>query len=131
MSTMTLNPTRELGTVRDLRPTRPVVPQQQRSVEGDVRLTRRGRLVVFIASLLFVLAAGIFLGAQSVATNEAGAPVPTEVVMVGEGETLWGIAAEIADDGEIRDVMSEIKRLNGLDSAMLSAGQKLRIPLTD
>ncbi|MDN4159970.1 LysM peptidoglycan-binding domain-containing protein [Nocardioides abyssi] len=93
-----------------------------------VRLTRRGRLTVFLLALTAVLAAGLFIAAGSVATEEAGTPEPTRVVMVGTGETLWGIAADLADDGDVRATMREIERLNALDSAVLDAGQRLVVP---
>ncbi|WP_104105483.1 LysM peptidoglycan-binding domain-containing protein [Nocardioides sp. 616] len=126
MSTMTLNPTRELRFGRDL-----PVAARPGSGSSSVRLTRRGRVVVVAAILLTVLVLGVFFGSRSVATDEAGSPAPTEVVMVGQGDTLWGIASEIAADGDVPSVMSEIKRLNALDSGMLTLGQKLRIPLAD
>ena len=94
-----------------------------------MRLTRRGRLAVFLVSLLLVLgAAFVLLGGASVATDDAGTPEPTRIVMVNDGETLWGIAAGIADEGGTRDMMSRIERLNALDSGMLYAGQRLRVP---
>jgi len=99
------------------------VPQR-----GGVRLTRRGRLVVFVLALVTVLAVGIALASGSVATGERGTPEPTRVVMVGSGDTLWGIAAEIADDGDIRGMIDRIEKLNALESAMVTAGQKLRVP---
>ena len=131
MSTMTLSPTREFATVHELRPSRPTAARQAQRPRGEVRLTRRGRVVVFIAALLLVLAAGVLFGSGSVATDEAGTPAPTEIVMVGEGDTLWGLAAEIADDGNVREVMTEIERLNALESGMLTLGQKLRVPVAD
>lgn len=100
----------------------------RRPAASAVRLTRRGRLVVFLAALLLVLLAGVFLGSGAVGTDEAGTPPPTQVVMVGPGDTLWGIAAELSADGDIRSTMAEIERLNALDSVALSAGQRLRVP---
>jgi hypothetical protein len=94
-----------------------------------VRLTRRGRLVVFLASLLLVLAAAVVLfGGASVATDEAGTPEPTRIEMVNDGETLWDIAAGLAGEGGTREMMSRIERLNALDSGMVYAGQRLRVP---
>src|SRR5262245_35461218 len=105
------------------------ITPQVRPARPQVRLTRRGRLVVFIASLLLVFGtAFVLLGGASVATGEAGEPEPTRVVMVGEGETLWDIASSIADEGDTRDMMERIERLNALDSGMLFAGQRLRVP---
>jgi hypothetical protein len=95
---------------------------------GGVRLTRRGRLVVFVLALVVVLSVGILLASGSVATGERGTPEPTRVVMVGTGDTLWAIAAEVAADGDIRGMVDRIEELNALESGMLTAGQKLRVP---
>ena len=50
------------------------------------------------------------------------------VVMVGTGDTLWDIAADHADDGDVLEMMEHIKDLNDLDGGSLQAGQKLRVP---
>lgn len=97
--------------------------------DGGVRLSRRGRLVVFLASVAVVFAVAFFLGASSVATPETGVDAPTEVVTVGTGETLWELAAERTDPGDdVRDMMVRIERLNALESTALAAGQRLRVP---
>lgn len=45
------------------------------------------------------------------------------------GDTLWDIAASIAEpDEDVRVVIAEIKRLNGLPVSSLSVGQVLMIP---
>ena len=107
------------------------VPATARPVQGQVRLTRRGRAVVFTLSLLVVLAVALFAaGGSSVATDRPGADVPTEIITVQPGQTLWGIASDLAEDGgDVRAVMVEIERLNALTTAGLAAGQKLRVPL--
>ncbi|GAA2146911.1 hypothetical protein GCM10009844_23590 [Nocardioides koreensis] len=96
---------------------------------GQLRLTRRGRLVVLALAMLVALGLGLALAAGSVATEEPGTPEPTRVVMVGAGDTLWGIAADIADDGGVRTMIDRIERLNALDSGMVVAGQRLRVPV--
>lgn len=96
---------------------------------GTVRLTRRGRLAVFTLALLVVLAVGFVLASGAVGTDEPGTPEPTRVVVVGSGDTLWEIAAGLADDGDVRAMVAEIQKLNALDSGMLTAGQKLVVPL--
>jgi hypothetical protein len=96
---------------------------------STVRLTRRGRLVVLALALLTVLAVGFFLASGSVATDEPGTPEPTRVVLVGSGDTLWDIAAGIADDGDVRATVDQIEKLNALESGMVVAGQKLVVPL--
>lgn len=96
---------------------------------SSVRLTRRGRLVVLAAALLVAFAIGVFVtAAGSVATQEPGAPEPTRIVQVGSGDTLWGIASELADDGDVRAMMTRIERLNALESPVLAAGQRLVVP---
>jgi len=92
---------------------------------STLRLTRRGRVVVFALAMLVVLAAFLVLSARSVATDT---PEATEIVMVGTGDTLWDIAAEHADDGDVLEMMAHIKDLNDLDGGALMAGQKLRVP---
>lgn len=101
---------------------RPVAPRPH------VRLTRRGRLVVFVVSLFLAFVVGMAIAAGSVATQESGAPEPTRVMTVGTGDTLWGISTELAGDGDTRDMMRRIQSLNALDSGNLVAGQTLVVP---
>lgn len=108
----------------------PAFAPAARPARSTVRLTRRGRLAVFLTSLLVVLSAAFVLAGGAVGTGEAGQPAPTEIVQVAPGDTLWGIASEIATDGDVRAVMNEIERLNALESTGVSAGQKLRVPVT-
>lgn len=107
------------------RPARPVA-----GAPGQVRLTARGRVVVVLASVTLLLALAFFAGARSAATDEPGTPEPTRVVMVGPGDTLWGIAAGLTTDGDVRGMVDRIERLNALDSAMVQVGQRLRVPVS-
>ncbi|QIK74366.1 LysM peptidoglycan-binding domain-containing protein [Nocardioides piscis] len=111
--------------------TAPSALRAARRPQSTVRLTRRGRAVVFLASLALALVAAFFLGAVAVGSETPGEAAPTEIVMVGSGETLWGIAAELETGDDIRTTMREIERLNALESAQLFAGQKLRVPVSD
>ena len=139
MSTLTLSPAFQPATdaqpVRAPRPARPARPTARpqrpapRPVQGQVRLTRRGRLVVFLGSLFLVLALGVVWGAASVAGEQPGTPEPTRTVVVGYGDTLWDIADEAATDGDTGAMVERIERLNALESGMLVAGQKIRVPL--
>jgi hypothetical protein len=96
---------------------------------STVRLTRRGRLVVFLTSLFLALAVAFMLAGGAVGTDEPGEQIPTEIVKVAPGDTLWGIASDVATDGDVRSMMKQIERLNALESAGLQAGQKLRVPV--
>ena len=130
MSTLTVTELRP-PTTRAVRPTRVPRPaaETRRAPQGELRLTRRGRIVVVVAALLVLLAAAVFAGAGSVATERPGTPEPTRTVVVGPGDTLWGIAAEIAPDGEVRQMVDHIEQLNALGSAMVQAGQRLQVPI--
>ena len=125
MSTMTIHEVR-------LSPTRVARPAVRRAERpSTVRLTRRGRVTVLLLGLALALAGGIFLGAGSAATERPGAPDPTRVVQVGTGDTLWGIAADAAaatGEGDVRAMVDRIERLNALESGMVLAGQRLRVP---
>ncbi len=97
---------------------------------SSVRLTRRGRLVVFAGGLLVVLLVGIWLASGSVATNEAGKS-DLQVITVAPGETLWEIASDFAEDGDVGAMVAEIRDLNDLDSSLVYAGQDLRVPIDE
>jgi Tfp pilus assembly protein FimV len=124
MSTIVITPPRTASArvvSARVAPARPT----SRAVTGEVRLTRRGRLVIFLASLFVVLAVAVWFGAGSAATDR---PEPTRVVTVTEGDTLWDIAAEVAPQGEVSDMVVHLEQLNHMDSAALQAGQKLLVP---
>lgn len=92
-----------------------------------LRLTRRGRLVVVALSLLLVAGGGV-LGSRAAADAPVSAPV-VERHVVASGETLWSIATSVARPGQdVRDVVVELKRLNGMSDAGLVAGSELVVP---
>lgn len=106
----------------------PAIRVPARPVAGQLRLTRRGRLVVFLVGLLLAIAVAVAFASVSVATAEKGEPVPTDVIVVGTGVTLWDIAAARAEGGDVREVMSTIQELNHLEGGLVIAGQQLRVP---
>ena len=110
---------------------RPVATPARRS--GSVRLTRRGRLVVFLLASVVVAAVAVWLAAGSAATRDAGDVTAVTVVTVAPGETLWDIASDVAagSDDDVRGAMERIQDLNTLDGSVVYAGQQLRVPTTD
>jgi nucleoid-associated protein YgaU len=94
---------------------------------GGVRLTARGRLLVAVLALTggVVLAAVVGVaGGNSGGLRLAG----EKAVVVQPGDTVWGIAASISGDDDIRAVVDEIQQLNHLHGAPLVPGQALRLP---
>jgi LysM repeat protein len=96
---------------------------------SSVRLTRRGRLTVLALFLGLAFVALTVFGDTSAATGEAGQPVETRTIVVAPGDTLWGIASEIAEPGEVREMIHYIQELNALPSAGLMQGQELAVPV--
>ncbi|MFJ9392430.1 LysM peptidoglycan-binding domain-containing protein [Nocardioides sp. NPDC101246] len=109
-------------------------PRPVREVRrSTVRLTRRGRVVVF-AFALVVLFGIAFIGARVAFAVEGGAeksPAPSaHTMVVSDGDTLWDISSKAVagSDASIREMEQTIKELNSLESSMLVSGQTLIIP---
>jgi nucleoid-associated protein YgaU len=99
---------------------------------GRVRAAR-GRLVRWLGVLggsvaiavALVVAAGPVSGLRD--PGSAVPPSAPETVVVRSGDTLWGIARQIAPDRDVRTVIAEIRRINQLPSAHVEPGQRLRL----
>ena len=98
---------------------------------SGIRLNRRGRLArTFVVLSLAVVLASLFgLKAGAGTTDAVGAPTSFIEVTVAPGDTLWSLAARMADGSDVRAMVDEISTVNSLESAELQAGQKVRIPL--
>ena len=130
MSTITLAP-RVAPARRTTSPSRAVArPAARPAARGRVRLTRRGRALVFVLALAAVAIAAIWLAAASAATREDGGAPQVQLVTVAPGDTLWDIASDAAatSGDDVRDTMETIQRLNTLDGSMVYVGQELRVP---
>lgn len=123
MSSMTMSPGYAV-------PSRGSVARARRTPQaGAVRLTRRGRMVVMTVFLGIALAVMVVLGGWATATRDAGTPEPVRVIEVQPGDTLYGIAGNIAGPGEVREMVHRIRQLNALPGSGLQAGQKLAVPV--
>ncbi len=114
-------------------PRRDVLRQQGGAAAGgELRLTRRGRVVVVLVFLSLLLASLLALGGYSAASDASdarGEAQPTRTVVVGEGDTLWGIAAEVAVPGEVRTMVHDLQELNALPGPELVEGQRIAVPV--
>lgn len=98
-----------------------------------LRLTARGRRAV---AALVLLPIGLAVGGLAVqpafaamsGSSASAATAGLDTVTVSAGDTLWQIAAEIAVDRDVRDLVADLRAINGLDSAQVEPGQVLLLP---
>jgi predicted Zn-dependent protease len=99
-----------------------------------LRITRRGRIVLAALASLPLVAALVALavfGANSAVASGAESSAASQsfdYVTVQAGETLWGIAEEMAPTADPRDVIADIVSLNQLPSSEVQPGQRLAVP---
>jgi hypothetical protein len=104
---------------------------------AGVCLTRRGRLArtLLVLSLSVVLGAGFAMNAgagdalSAAKINGSSDAKSYVVVTVAAGETLWSLASQMADGGDVQALVAEIASANSLSGVDVEAGQKLRIPV--
>jgi len=105
---------------------------------AGVCLTRRGRLArtLMVLSLSIVLGAGFAMKAGagnndplSAAKINGSSDATYVVVTVAAGETLWSLASQMADGGDVQSLVADIASANSLSGVDVEAGQKLRIPV--
>jgi hypothetical protein len=113
---------------RSARRLRTATPKPRPSVGRAVRLTRRGRLVVVLGFLALALALMIPMSGWATATLTGGSPEPVRIVEVQPGDTLYGIAGDLAKPGHIREMIHRIQQLNSLPGGQITEGQKLAVP---
>ena len=84
--------------------------------------------MLVLGFLLAALIAMVISGGFATATREAGTPEPVRVVQVQPGDTLYGIAGELARPGHIRDTVHRIQQLNSMSGSSLQVGDTLAVP---
>ncbi len=93
------------------------------------RLVIKNRVRFTIFVILAAVVVNIMFFALVPETTSADISHKTDVVYVCSGDTLWDIANEYVDDGDVREMIYRIKKLNKLSSANLVAGQSILVPL--
>jgi len=61
--------------------------------------------------------------------NGSSASKSYVVVTVAAGETLWSLASQMADGGDVQSLVADIASANSLNGVDVEAGQKLRVPI--
>ena len=84
---------------------------------------RRATLVVLVAVVALLLCAMGFKQVEGTYAN-----LPTEVVVVSQGDTLWSICERHPVDGmSTQECVAWTKSINGLDSSCLVPGQLIEV----
>lgn len=97
-----------------------------RSIHSD---SRRGLRALLLGFLLVLVVGAVLLLFQEEAASAPGRR-DIQSVVVQPGETLWEIADRFApESADLRVVVREFVKLNGLQSKVLKPGQVLHIPV--
>ena len=110
----------------------PVRRARGRAVElrvrrARLRLTRRARRLAVVLALATGVALGSWLGPLLAGSDELRLAGGSSVI-VQSGDTLWSIATSLDGDGDVRELVDQIQRLNDLDGTALVPGQVLELP---
>jgi hypothetical protein len=130
MSTIAFGHTRDIGTGHGSRRVRPLRAVPNPEPTRRVRLTRRGKVVVLSGAVAIVALLVVMFGSSSFAGDQSGVAPETTTVRVLPGHTLWEIAAEANPNGDIRQTVDEIVRVNSLPNASaLQMGSEIAVPV--
>ncbi len=101
-------------------------------VSAPLRLTRRGRVVMRLAIGLLgsaVVATVVLLGGGAAMAGREAAVIPIDHHVVHSGESLWGIATQVAPQVDPRETVAQIVELNDLSGVQVRAGMRLAVPV--
>ncbi|MFC3382174.1 LysM peptidoglycan-binding domain-containing protein [Couchioplanes azureus] len=90
-------------------------------------MTRRGRIVLLTLFFLLASLASAVLWTTASRADETPAG-PAAVVVVQPDDTLWSVAERAAPGRAPREVIAEIRALNGIEHSYVYAGETLIVP---
>jgi LysM repeat protein len=91
-------------------------------------MTRRGRSVLLALVATPVVLAALAFGINAGGATATNSSTPLAKVTVVGGETLWGVARQIAPNSDPRDVIADLESVNRLTSAVIYPGEQLSVP---
>lgn len=98
-------------------------------VSAGWRVTRRGRAVLLVLLAVLLTACVVAVGAAR-SGNASTDPEQRQVtVVVGEGDTLWTVAAAVVPEADRRATIERIVAANDLDGSRIEPGQQLVVPV--
>ena len=101
------------------------IRQSKRSRKANIRLAR----FLVVLSLTTVFGAGFAMQAGAGSKVVPTKPDSYVTVTVAPGETIWSVAKALNNGGDVRELVDQIIKVNGLSSSDLTAGTKIRVPL--
>lgn len=111
------------------------IPAAVRMVRPSAARRAVSRLTVFSASVAGMIVAAAAAGfmfmrpVQAQAQIESTAPMEVQSYVVGSGDTLWKYAQIGMKPGDnVNDYVTYLMKLNHLDSADLTPGQRIIVP---
>ncbi len=93
-----------------------------------LRMTRRGRAVLLILIATPLVVAALLFGINAGGATATSSSTPLAKVTVVGGETLWGVAQQIAPHADPRDVVADLMSVNRLSTADIYPGEQLSVP---
>ena len=115
-----------VDTVKDFRST-PICGREQRNVYRRKKALRKKVLMVGVLVMLitFLTCNMILVFAKSTEDDS----IMYSTVVVEEGDTLWSIAKENFPESDPRDIIQDIRDINGIDTHTIYAGMVLHVPV--
>lgn len=95
---------------------------------APIRLTRRGRIVLWLLLAAAALAVVVLLAPASQAADPAG---PPRAVTVHAGDTMWSIATKALPGVDPATAMARVRELNHLADNQVYVGEQILVPPTN
>lgn len=108
----------------------PTADEAARGETGRMRLTRRGRVLVRVLAMAFVVAVFLLVAPGLARGDGPDRPAPRVTYVVEPGDTLWSIARRVAPGHDPRPVVDGLIEANDVRGG-LQAGEELLIPVSE
>lgn len=96
------------------------------------RYTRKMKIRMFKIMLVALVLVSTVLSFSALSSGDKKSYNEYEEIYVRPGDTLWSIAEDFyGSDMDLREAVFMVKECSGIDSASISVGQKLLIPVID
>jgi Tfp pilus assembly protein FimV len=103
---------------------------EPRGVIMSVRVVNSPKMRARRGLAVFAIAVAAVIVAPQAFAQESSAPPASDTYVVAHGETLWSIAESLTPpSGDVRDTVDTVMSMNLLDSASISPGDQILVPI--